>query len=260
MKKISVILTLIIAFFSFVNLSHALTNIKINNNKLVPEFDVNTHVYNVFVPTKTEIITINVDTTEGEIVTGSGSRSLKKGLNKIEIISYINEEQVSSYVLNIIRGEFKPSKKDASLEKIEIENHIIDFESDIFTYNIDALENENKINITYVTSSPTALVKMTGDTNLNKEKNIIKLEVTSEDKKTHHTYKIIVNKKITKTEKNEKRTSIFDGREFSSYELKLIVIGLIILGLIIIGILFYFIFIKKRTNKVPSILLRTPRK
>lgn len=260
MKKTYKIITLILAFFSFINFSHALTNISINNNKLIPEFDINTHTYNIFVNSKTEIITINVETEGNEIVTGSGSKSLKKGLNEINIISYINEEQVATYKLNIIRGEYKPSKKDATLKNITIKGHEINFTSEKNEYSIEASKEENKLDITYEQTSPTSKVKMTGDLNLNKEENIIKLEVTSEDKKTSNTYIIKVNKKIPKDKKTKKRTSIFDGRDFTSYELRMIITGLIILGLIIIGALFYFIFIKKRTNKVPCILRNTPRK
>ena len=56
---------------------------------------------------------------------------------------------------------------------------------------------------------------------------------------------ITVYKYIEKKTKKEKRKSIFDGKEFSPYELKIIIALIIMLGLTLIGILFYFIFIKK---------------
>ena len=85
MKKLYLILTLLITFFSFTINSKAITNITINNNTLVPEFNKEMNVYNVFVNPNIEIITINITKEENEIVTGGGSISLKKGLNIIKI-------------------------------------------------------------------------------------------------------------------------------------------------------------------------------
>ena len=58
MKKLYLILTLLITFFSFTINSKAITNITINNNTLVPEFNKEMNVYNVFVNPNIEIITI----------------------------------------------------------------------------------------------------------------------------------------------------------------------------------------------------------
>lgn len=259
MKKLSTLIILvIISFFSFRIEPKALTNISINNHNLVPSFDINTKEYNVFVNSNTEIIGINVAKEENEEVTGYGSQSLKKGLNIIEIISYKNNIR-TIYTLNIVRGEYKTDKKEALLSNLEIKGHEIDFDSNTFKYNIDANENEKEIEISYKTNNPLTKVKVSKNLELDKEENIIKLEVTSEDKKTTNTYVVKVNKKISKQEK-EKKESFFDSRNFSTFQLKLIRIGLISFGVIIIGTFFYFIFIKKRTNKVPNILQRILRK
>lgn len=245
MKKISYLFLLIVVFFSFSLKVKGISNITINNNKLIPVFDVNIDVYNVFVSSKTEIITINVVPDEGEIVTGAGSISLKKGLNKIEIIGYKNDIVVNKYILNITRGEVKPDKSIATLSNIKIENHEFEFRSDVYSYNIEAKEDEDRLNIFYETSSPTSSVVMEGDVILNKERNIINLIVISEDKKTTNTYTIKVTKEIKELKIKEKKTSIFDGREPTKYELKIIIGGLILVFVIIISILFYYIFIRK---------------
>lgn len=245
MKKIYVLFLLIIVFFSFNLKVKGITNITINNNKIVPNFDINTKIYNVFVSNKTEIITINVVPDEDEIVTGGGSISLKKGLNIIEIISYKDDVMKDKYVLNITRGDIKPEKNVATLRDITIENHEFEFRSDVYSYNIEALENEDRLNVTYETTSPTSSVKMEGDVILNKERNIINLIVTSEDKKVTNTYTIKVSKNIEKMNVRKQKTSIFDGREPTKYELKLIVGGLVLIFVIIICSLFYCMFIKK---------------
>jgi len=258
MKKIGTLLVLIITFFSFVKEEKALTNIKINNYPLYPTFEQTIKEYNVYVSSKTEIITINITKEENEEVTGGGSISLKKGLNVIEIISY-KENLKEIYTLNVVRGEYKNDKSEAILTDLQINGHEIDFKSDTFTYKIKAEDLEKELEISYKTLNPLTKVKLTKNVLLNKEENIIKLKVTSEDKKNTNTYTIKVKKKLTKKEK-EKKEGFFDNKKFSSFELKLIRIGLITTGVIILGILFYFVFIKKRTNKVPNILQRTLRK
>lgn len=245
MKKIYTLIILLLTFFCFNENYKALTNISINNNKLIPEFDINTKVYNVYVSSKTEIITINVSPEEGEIITGNGSKSLKKGLNEIEIISYKNNEQSDYYKINIYRGEIKNNTSDATLKCLDVEGYELNFDSNTFSYFIDANEKDTRAILNYETNSPTATVKVTGDINLNKTKNIIKLNVTSENKKVTNTYKVTIYKEIEEIEQKEKKTSLFDGRDFNSYELKLIIASIVIVILIILGILFYLLFIKK---------------
>lgn len=250
MKKISMFLFLLLTFFSFTKVSNALTNISINNNKLIPDFNINTKVYNVYVSSKTEIITINIEAPEDEIVTGGGSKSLKKGLNEIEINVYKNNKQTDKYTLNIVRGTLTYDKKEATLETLKIENHDIDFIKDNFNYIINANLNENRLNISYIPTNPKSNVKVIGDINLNKEKNIIKLIVSSEDKKVNNTYTIKVNKEINVTDIKKKKESIFNKKEFSPYQLKLIIALLIVLGLSLLGTLFYFLFIKKNKKRI----------
>ncbi len=242
MKK--ALFTLLLTFFSFISSYNALTNITINGTKLVPTFDKNITNYNVFVSSKTEIITINVTSEDGEVVTGAGSKSLKKGLNEMEIKVYINEELQKVYTLNIVRGDIEFVKSDGTLKSLTIKNHEIDFDSDTYEYIIDASVLENNLDIHYETTNPASSVKLTGNT-LNKNENIIKLEITSEDKTTTKEYIIKVNKEI-KEHSKETNTSIFDKAEFSKTELKLIITAIVTIGLIILGILFYFMFIKKR--------------
>lgn len=250
MKKARILLTLLFAFFLFDLKIKAITNITINDYSLIPEFDVNTKIYNVYVSEDTEIIGINVMKSDNEIITGSGSKSLKKGLNIIEIKSYINDELISEYTLNIIRGELKTDKKSSTLKSLKIKNYSIDFDSDIFEYTINALEQDDYINVSYITNNPLATVKLTGDTYLTKKENIIKIEVTSEDKKNKSTYVLNVIKNIKDNEITAIKKSVFDNKKFDEFDLKLIRIGLYTIGVIIFFVLFYLIFIKKRTNKV----------
>lgn len=247
MKKIYIFLTLLVTFFSFTQKEYAITNININNNKIIPEFDKNTKVYNVFVNKNIQIITINVTKEENEVVTGSGSVSLKKGLNVIEIISYINDTQVEKYTLNITRGEYVLDKKDATLSSLKVGSFDINFDSNTFSYEIDA-PTSKRLNITYEATNPSSKVKLKGDVDLNKKENIIEVIVTSQDKKHTNTYTLKINTTKEKNKGVENKESIFDEKEFSPFELKLIIIGIIAGALLILGILFYIIFIKTKYN------------
>lgn len=249
MKKEFTLLMMFIAFFLCVNNLKAISNITINNNQLIPSFDKSIHVYNVFVDESVQIITINVSEEDGEIITGSGSKSLKIGLNNIEIVSYINGEINSSYILNITRGEVVYDKENASLKTLEIVGYNIDFKSDKYNYEIEAKENDESLIINYKPVNPLSKVKVYGDLFLNKEDNKIIIEVISEDKKHSSSYEIKVKKDLNILVKDPKE-NIFKNHKFTSIELKIIRITIITIVLISITLLIYFIFIKKRTNKV----------
>lgn len=241
MKKILFLLTI---FFSFIFNLYALNNISINNNMLIPEFNKNTKVYNVFVPSNIEIITIVVDKDDNEVITGSGSKSLKEGLNVIEIISYINDTEVERYTLNITRGNITYDKTNSNLKNLIINDYEINFNEFVYEYEIKVKTND-KLNIHYETNTPLETVTLKGDTSLKNKENVITIKVISGDKKHSSTYKIKIIKEL-KDNTSNKKTSIFDNKKFTSFELKLIIIVLIFLGLIISSIIFYFIFIKKK--------------
>ena len=219
MKKILFLLTI---FFSFIFNLYALNNISINNNMLIPEFNKNTKVYNVFVPSNIEIITIVVDKDDNEVITGSGSKSLKEGLNVIEIISYINDTEVERYTLNITRGNITYDKTNSNLKNLIINDYEVNFNEFVYEYEIK-IKTNYKLNIHYETNTPLETVTLKGDTSLKNKENVITIKVISGDKKHSSTYKIKIIKEL-KDNTSNKKTSIFDNKKFTSFELKLIII------------------------------------
>ena len=175
MKKILFLLTI---FFSFIFNLYALNNISINNNMLIPEFNKNTKVYNVFVPSNIEIITIVVDKDDNEVITGSGSKSLKEGLNVIEIISYINDIEVERYTLNITRGNITYDKTNSNLKNLIINDYEINFNEFVYEYEIKIKTND-KLNIHYETNTPIETVTLKGDTSLKNKEYVITIKVIS---------------------------------------------------------------------------------
>lgn len=240
MKKI---ITFILTFFLFTLSLNAIENITINNYDLAPRFDKDIKVYNVYTSINTEIITINVIQNEGKTITGNGSKSLKKGVNKFEINSYLNNELAKTYTIFVTRGEEADLKDDAHLESVSISNKDIDFESDKFIYYID---NTSNLDIDYNPRNTNSYVTL--KTNVTKETEEITIKVVSENKKNTNTYKFIVKKDL-QNEKSDSKKSIFDTKKFDEVDLKIIRIIIITFVLIVLGIIFYFMFIKKRSNK-----------
>ena len=249
MKRLIRALILFIVFFLFNIKLNAISDISINSNLLIPNFDKSIHNYNVYVTEDTQIVTINVNSLDNEIVTGMGSVSLKKGLNEFEIASFIDNEEIERYYLNITRGEYNANPSNSQLSVLNIKNLDLDFKSDKYVYECNVDDTFNKLEITYDSVNPLAKIEMAGDILLSKDNNTIKIEVTSEDKKSFSEYIININKKLQSKTANNTKSSLID-HELSTYELKLIKLTIILFEIVIISVLFYFILIKKRTNNI----------
>ena len=234
-------LSLLLAFFLFTIKLNAIENISINRETLVPTFSKETRVYNVYVLSSTEIITINATGEENELITGTGSKSLKKGLNVFEINSYINDILTESYTLNITRGEDVFDNETSILEDLSITGYNIDFKSDNFNYEISLNEDED-LEVIYKVSNPKMNVKVS-ETN-----DLITIKVISENKKNESVYKVKINKKV-KVNAVALKSSFFDKKKFDNFELKMIRISIISVVFIIMSVLFYLIFVKYKKKK-----------
>lgn len=234
-------LSLLLAFFLFTIKLNAIENISINRETLVPTFSKETRVYNVYVLSSTEIITINATGEENELITGTGSKSLKKGLNVFEINSYINDILTESYTLNITRGEDVFDNETSILEDLSITGYNIDFKSDNFNYEISLNEDED-LEVIYKVSNPKMNVKVSETSDL------ITIKVISENKKNESVYKVKINKEV-KANAVAFKSSFFDKKKFDKFELKIIRISIISVVFIIMSVLFYLIFVKYKKKK-----------
>ena len=212
-------LSLLLTFFLFTIKLNAIENISINRETLVPDFSKETRVYNVYVLSSTEIITINATGEENELITGTGSKSLKKGLTVFEINSYINDILTESYTLNITRGEDVFDNETSRLEDLSITGYNIDFKSDNFNYEISLNEDEN-LEVIYKVSNPKMNVKVS-ETN-----DLITIKVISENKKNESVYVVKINKEV-KVNAVALKSSFFDKKKFDNFEIKIIRISLI---------------------------------
>lgn len=234
-------LSLLLTFFLFTIKLNAIENISINRETLVPDFSKETRVYNVYVLSSTEIITINATGEENELITGTGSKSLKKGLNVFEINSYINDILTESYTLNITRGEDVFDNETSRLEDLSITGYNIDFKSDNFNYEI-SLNKDEDLEVIYKVNNPKMNVKVS-ETN-----DLITIKVISENKKNESVYKVKINKEV-KANAVALKSSFFDKKKFDKFELKIIRISIISVVFIIMSVLFYLIFVKYKKKK-----------
>lgn len=163
MKKI----TIFILLFCVVKVN-ALSNIKVNNEELIPSFDKEIKVYNYY--TDSENVNINVKKDENEIVNGEGVYTLDNNYKKIIISSNID-----SYVINIFKNYDKREYDSSELLSLNIDGYNINYNKDIYDYDI-TLNNENNLNIKYEVNDNTSVV-ITGNGNFNKSNNLIKIKV-----------------------------------------------------------------------------------
>lgn len=164
MKKI----TIFILLFCVVKVN-ALSNIKVNNEELIPSFDKEIKVYNYY--TDSESVNINVKNDKNEIVNGEGVYTLDNNYKKIIISSNIDND----YVINIFKNYDKREYDSSELLSLNIDGYNINYNKDIYDYDI-TLNNENNLNIKYEVNDNTSVV-ITGNGNFNKSNNLIKIEV-----------------------------------------------------------------------------------
>lgn len=164
MKKI----TIFILLFCVVKVN-ALSNIKVNNEELIPSFDKEIKVYNYY--TDSESVNINVKKDKNEIVNGEGVYTLDNNYKKIIISSNIDND----YVINVFKNYDKGEYDSSELLSLNIDGYNINYNKDIYDYDI-TLNNENNLNIKYEVNDNTSVV-ITGNGNFNKSNNLIKIEV-----------------------------------------------------------------------------------
>lgn len=187
MKKI----TIFILLFCLIKVE-AISNIKINNEELIPYFDKNTKIYNYY--TESSNINIKVKNEKNEIVNGEGFYTVDEEYKKI----IVNSSKNGDYIINIFKNYDKNNYKDTSLLSLNIEGYNIDFNKDVYNYDI-TLNDEENLKINYEVNDNTTVI-INGNGNFNKPNNLIEIKVGEK------TYNINAHKtiKVSYTKNNEK--------------------------------------------------------
>ncbi len=237
-----------ITFFSFALKTHAMSNIIVDEENLVPFFSKDVHKYNLFVPETKEYINISlVKENSDDYISGGGKIYLKKGENIIEIIVNKLDGAKEKYTIVACRGY--QNNKDygsATLSNLNIKGYGIDFNSNIYDYEIDIDESVTELDIDYEVTSEFAKVSLIGNSNLNGSENIIKITVQSKDEKITNVYTITARKTISTFGEENKKESI---RSFTREEKILTAIGVLIVSISLIYFTFRIIFRKRKKKK-----------
>lgn len=187
MKKI----TIFISLFCLIKVD-AISNIKINNEELIPYFDTNTKVYNYY--TDNNSVNIKIKNEKNEIINGEGFYTLEEEYKKITI----NSSKYGDYIINVFKNYDKNNYKNTSLLSLNIEGYNINFNKDVYDYDI-TLNDEENLKINYEVNDNTSVI-INGNGNFNKPNNLVEIKVGDK------IYNINVHKtiKVSYTKNNEK--------------------------------------------------------
>lgn len=205
------------------SINNNLSNLEVSGHNLSPTFNKNTLEYKL--TTSNEKITIEAtQEAEKSTITGTGIKELQYGTNKFSVVVTSEAGSKKEYILIVTRLTEDKSKeeiekpkeqlpKDESLNEqaqeettetekdnnnklktLKITNYDIEFNSNVYTYNIDIDNNVTKLDILAETSNPKTKITIKGNENLVVGKNEITIIVTAEDN-SQTIYKIYANKK-----------------------------------------------------------------
>lgn len=219
--------------------SLSLDNATINFSKNVTEYAVTVN-YNI----ETMNITGTVNDSKST-VRGLGVKNLNVGANIINIVVTAENSATKTYKITITRlSQDETPSSNTNLTSLTITNHDFSFTSDKTEYDIKLEDDEDILDLSYITEDTKSVVTVTGNENL-KNGSIVTVTVTSTDG-TIKVYKL----NIVKSSSN--LTDTMTSTNDSSYKIewsKELIISLVsiivILGIIITAIV---IHIKRKKN------------
>ena len=132
---------------------------------------------------------ISIFKLDGEIYNENGEL-IQTNFENLQI--YVEDQEFEN------KNERNIDKSTAKLKSLRLDQAgiIPEFESDVFEYDIQVLNNIKSIDVEAIPENVNSQIEITGNTNLQDGLNIIKISVTSEDKMQSNIYII----KVTKTE------------------------------------------------------------
>ena len=205
----------VFTFFFCVKIdAKCLNDLSVTGYTLVPNFNSNTHKYNVFIKGNS----INIKGKSKYDINGLGSYMIDENKKDI-IITCKNEE----YKISVFKDGYKEESK-AKLKNLIIEGFDISFDPDTFYYEIDS---DTTPNIKYETYS------YKDNVSLSEEDNIITIDVSTFD--DINTYTIKINKTI----------SVYAPKKAEKKKLTNVENTIVISFIVILDLLVLFLIYKK---------------
>lgn len=197
---------------------NTLSNITLSNGTLSPKFNSNTNVYNVEVENNVDVLTVGATLTDNKsnFVNSYGPRNvhLNEGENNIYLKVKSEAGSVRVYRLIITRKKANnvepeptptptpdptpaptPEVSKALLSSLKLSEGKIDFESNVFDYNVTVGYDVTNVVATVELENDTDTVDIKGGESLEVGANELTITVTSSDGSVSNVYTIYIIKK-----------------------------------------------------------------
>ena len=175
-----------------------LSQMRLNKEGIMPEFDKNITQYYFLTQDKINNLEVTAIPENPEAkVNIKGNTGLKKGLNKIEIeVTSKDKKNTMKYIINATISD-NLENDNTNLENLAIENYYLTpaFDENVTNYTVSVDSKTNNLNILAVPENTGAKIDIKGNDNFKTGNNTVEIEVTSKNRKTTKTYKIIVYKR-----------------------------------------------------------------
>lgn len=204
---------------------NTLSNITLSNGSLSPKFNSNTNVYNVEVENDVDVLTVGATLTDNKssFVNSYGPRNvhLNEGENNVYLKVKSEAGSVRVYRLIITRKkannaepeptptptptpdptpEPTPEVSKALLSSLKLSEGKIDFESNVFDYNVTVGYDVTNVVATVELENDTDTVDIKGGESLEVGANELTITVTSSDGSVSNVYTIYIIKKEADTD------------------------------------------------------------
>lgn len=183
-----------------------LSSLKVNEGTLSPEFSFRTYNYTVNVGEEVNSIKVTAKAEHNKAtVSGTGTKKLKPGENKIDITVKAEDGKERTYTITVNKPteEIKAGLKSLLVKGVMEDGETIElsyapeFFSEIYEYQMlldETLSNITKLDIEAIGLQEDFTIEITGNEELKEGENTITITVKSKDGKTTATYTIVVIK------------------------------------------------------------------
>lgn len=191
---------------------NTLSNITLSSGSLSPKFNSNTNIYNVEVANDVDVLTIVATLTDSKasFVSGYGPRNvhLNEGENDVYLKVKSEIGQVRVYRIIVTRKKAdtvepeptptptpEPNDSKALLASLKLSEGKIDFESNVFDYNVTVGYDVTNVVATVETMNENDKVQIQGGESLEVGPNELTVTVTNSDGSVSNVYTIYIIKK-----------------------------------------------------------------
>lgn len=186
--------------------NNKLNSLNVSGVQLSPGFNTNTNKYSGSVANNVTSVTLNATLADNKasFVDGFGPRTveLKEGSNSIAIKVKSQSGSIRVYTVNIRREygsafpEVTPQQNRALLKELSFENASIDFQSDVFDYNVNVENDTLNVVPSIVPYDETDIIEIKGGNELKEGSNEMTIKVTTSDGTISNTYTIYIIRKL----------------------------------------------------------------